>query len=585
MGGVLFTLVSLSFLISCSDEKHSASFEYDTQVTFSLGVEDAIKTRSISDGTGADQLMYAVFDEGGNLVIQKSVKDDVSGLTADNGYDMTISLARGNTYQVVFWAQNSECGAYRVSDDMKVTIDYSGINNDETRDAFFAASEPFTVSKGTRVSVVMHRPFAQLNVGVWEYDMQQAVESGIDISKSRAEIKGVADQINLLNGSVSGNVDVDYGFSNIPDEDLLVDVDGNNKPETYEYLSMSYLLADESASTHAMSFEFTDKSGANKIQFNQGLGSVPIQRNYRTNIIGQILSGEVSFKIKIDPEYQGENINSGGLYYNFSQDTFIKDKAFAFNTNEAVTLTSENNNKVTMENVEFSGRVQFIAMGEYRDGGKYVDFTNELTNVRTKDMVVDHPGITNVKPLDYMAPLVFLRGISVLKDCSFTGTTTTATYYNDGFEAPEDLHEVLVYDCGVPNHCKATFDNCTIDRLYAWSHSQITLNNSKVDYIRCSTHHNSYSVAHLTIGEGTVVDEIFVSSSDTAKRFQDDNGKWHWIDREGNRWAPSLVIKSGARVKRLDMNHRPSLDKYGKLSVIIEEGAIVEEIVNAIDEF
>lgn len=113
----------------------------------------------------------------------------------------------------------------------------------------------------------------------------------------------------------------------------------------------------------------------------------------------------------------------------------------------------------------------------------------------------------------------------------------------------------------------------------------ITLTNSTLKYIRCSTHHNSYAPAHLTIGEGTVVDEICVTSSGLAKRVKDENGNWHWIDDPANRWAPSLIIKAGAHVKRLDMNFRPSLDKYGNLSIIIEEGAIVDEIVNAIDEF
>ena len=89
----------------------------------------------------------------------------------------------------------------------------------------------------------------------------------------------------------------------------------------------------------------------------------------------------------------------------------------------------------------------------------------------------------------------------------------------------------------------------------------------------------------MTIGDGSVVDEICVTSSGLAKREKDENGQYHWIDKDENRWAPSLIIKAGATVKRLDMNFRPSIDNNGNLSVIIEEGAVVEEIVNAIDVF
>ena len=44
--------------------------------------------------------------------------------------------------------------------------------------------------------------------------------------------------------------------------------------------------------------------------------------------------------------------------------------------------------------------------------------------------------------------------------------------------------------------------------------------------------------------------------------------------------SPSLIIKSGATVNVLDMNGRKYYDKDGNLDVIIEEGAIVKEIIN-----
>ncbi|MBQ1268514.1 MAG: hypothetical protein IIY03_03370, partial [Muribaculaceae bacterium] len=61
---------------------------------------------------------------------------------------------------------------------------------------------------------------------------------------------------------------------------------------------------------------------------------------------------------------------------------------------------------------------------------------------------------------------------------------------------------------------------------------------------------------------------------------KDENGKYHWIDDPANRWAPSLIIKSGATVNVLDMNGRKYYDKDGNLDVIIEDGAIVKEIIN-----
>ena len=554
---------------ACSNELGSGASDIIGGVTFNLNVEgESPNVRSISDGTGVDQLMWAIFSETGELILPKSVKNNVTDLLSANGHSMYVTLAKGKTYKAVFWAQNSNCNAYTVSDDMKVSIDYAGVNNDETRDAFFVASEPFTVDGSTNVSVVLKRPFAQVNVGAFPWDLEYAEQSGMTVALSGANIDGVPDTLDLFDGSVEGEVDVNYSFGSIPLEDLYVDIDENGEKEAYDYISMSYILASSESSVHSMSFTFTDISQGATAIFENGLGSVPVRRNWRTNIVGQILTGEMTFNIKIDPTYEGEVLNSTGLYYNFTTDTDITDKLFAFNTNDAATFTSENNNLLTFTDVDFTGNVQFIAFGEYRDKGGYVAFRNELNNVTAKDVVVTHSvGIANVETIDYMAPLIFLRGDSHLVDCSFTGTTSVAP---DKVDYNKNSHPVFPYDCGVPNNCVATFDNCTVDRIYAWSHSQITLNNSTVKYIRCSTHMKSEKHSHLTIGAGTVVDEIFVSSSGLAKFVKIDGVKTLTADP----WSPRLIIKSGATVKKLDFNGRPNED------VIIEDGAIIEEIVN-----
>lgn len=566
LGGVLAAML---LPLSCQDKIYDQNpAETMADIRFSMSVEGETATRAISDGTGANQLMYAIFDEEGTLVIGKDVKDNVTGLTSANGYSFYVSLAKGKTYKATFWAQNSSCKAYTVSDDMKVTVDYAGLNNDEARDAFFVTSEPFTVDASTTVSVVLKRPFAQVNVGAFPWDLEYAEESGMNVVLSGATVKGVANTIDLFDGSVEGEVEVNYSLAAIPQEDLTVDVDDNGEKEVYEYLSMSYILAGPESTTHEMAFTFADTDGVDPFVFDSGLGSVPIRRNWRTNIVGQILSSDISFNIKIDPVYEGETINSGGLYYNFTEDVVIEDKVFAFNTPEAATFTTENNNVVTMTDVEFSGSVQYIAMGEYRDKGNYVDFTNKMTNVVAKDMVVTHSvGIANVETIDYMAPLFFLRGKSTLENCVLTGTTSIApdkTDYNG------TVHPVLPYDCGIPNYCEAEFNNCTVDNLYAWSHSLVTINNSKVKYIRCSTHKKSHDASHLTIGAGTVVDEIVVTSSGMHKVVTIDGKKTLVADP----WSPRIIIKAGATVKKLDYNGRTNED------VIIEDGAVINEIVN-----
>lgn len=186
------------------------------------------------------------------------------------------------------------------------------MNNDETRDAFFKA-ETFTVTGSTSVSVVMKRPFAQINVGVYQEDWDAAVASGINVTKSSAVITNAATSINLLTGQVSGEAEVTYTPGTIPakfetPETLDVDLDGNGSKENYVYLSMGYILANDATTGDAkttldkLAFAFQPENG-NTIEFTDGLTNVPVQRNWRTNIIGKILTGDMTFNISIDPIY------------------------------------------------------------------------------------------------------------------------------------------------------------------------------------------------------------------------------------------------------------------------------------------
>ena len=65
----MFAAAGMLLATSCSnDELDVVQSGNEAQVTFSLGLEGGIATRAISDGTGADVLMYAVFDKDGKRI-------------------------------------------------------------------------------------------------------------------------------------------------------------------------------------------------------------------------------------------------------------------------------------------------------------------------------------------------------------------------------------------------------------------------------------------------------------------------------------------------------------------------------------
>ena len=339
----MFAAAGMLLATSCSnDELDVVQSENEAQVTFSLGLEGGIATRAISDGTGAKKLVYAVYklDADGTPVLQNVVGSDNNGQFVDTeAFDggltekVSVTLAKDQTYQVAFWAQNPKCSAYTTTDLTNVGVNYNkASNNQDVRDAFFKTVE-FTVKGNQTIDVELKRPFAQINVGVYKTDWEAAVKSGIEIEKSSVVIKDAATSINLLTGEVGDettDVEVSYLSNTIPDEDLKVDLNGDGSydngnsdidedDEKYKWLSMSYILVadrnadtdnsgvlgDERATLESLQYTFSPKSG-NNITFGDGLNSVPVQRNWRTNILGKLLTGDITFNITIDPIYDGD---------------------------------------------------------------------------------------------------------------------------------------------------------------------------------------------------------------------------------------------------------------------------------------
>lgn len=399
----VFAAAGMLLATSCSnDELDVVQSGNEAQVSFSLGLEGGIATRAISDGKSADVLMYAVFDKYGNRIntIQKVSKTKVTFPTTES-----ITLAKGQTYKVAFWAQDEDCKAYTVSDDMQVTVNYANdenkVNNDETRDAFFKTVE-FTVTGSTSIDVEMKRPFAQINVGVTKEDWDAAVASGVEIENSSVVIKNAATSLNLLDGTVgTETVDVNYALNTIPNEPLYVDTDGDGIKEEYNWLSMSYILvADEidgasKATLQSLQYTFTPENG-NPIDFKEGLNTVPVQRNWRTNILGKILTGDIQFNITIDPVYDGDYIfpntsgsiqdlefaaSFGGTVTLVEDVTMPEDRPFlqvaadfTLNINENVTFTSGNATNYGI--IVNSGTTTINGDGNIKSNGGGIGITN-----------------------------------------------------------------------------------------------------------------------------------------------------------------------------------------------------------------
>lgn len=306
----MFAAAAMMLTTSCSNDETFDQVDQlgnEAHVTFSLGLENGMNTRAISDGAGINQLYYAVIDSE-NMFITEKWNQQVN--------DFQLSLVKGKEYTVVFWAWDKDCNAYTVDKGI-VTIDYSQIaNNYEDSDAFFKKAT-FTVTGDESISIVLKRAFAQLNVGVSTQEWNNAVAQGTTITKSAVTIKQAATTLNLMAGTVGGAKDITLNAGALPTEKLFVDTDLDGLKEEYTYLSMCYFLVNDESdgasktTLDGLNFTFTTEGGQT-IELGQGLTNVPVQRNHRTNILsiagnGALITGDVEVKVTLDPLYDGEH--------------------------------------------------------------------------------------------------------------------------------------------------------------------------------------------------------------------------------------------------------------------------------------
>lgn len=499
MRKILFIcLLTALSVVACVEEQNGFNDGIETEITFSLDVESVTATRAISDGKSVDRLICAVITEDGEQISRNDI--NIEGrLSASMEYKMSVTLAGGCSYRAVFWAQSSECEAYTLSEDLVVTVDYSGAGNDENRDAFYGVSTPFSLSDKS-ASVVLKRPFAQLNAGTHPFDFEY-VESfhKFDVTRSCVRVHDVPDELNLLDGSVSGSVIASFLPGEIPGEKLFADVDENGEDEEYAYLSMSYILAGETESVHTAEFFFLNDAGDAVMFEGAGNESVKLQRNTHTDFVGQVLTDEGGLNVRTYVN-EGNDPESGYVYHNVSEPTTFANTVYNLDNYEAgMQFASVSGEVNTYENILFTGNIWVIELGEYRGGG-YVKYNNVLNNVEMRNLSVSaciecHEW--------YFSPAVIAYGVSEFNDCVMTGTTTIRTTVTD----KHGVHDVIPVDLGVRNESDAVINGGRYDNLFAWTHAVVDIYGAEIGTLYCGTC-DSTEHSWMTIHSGTKIDSI-----------------------------------------------------------------------------
>lgn len=307
----MFAMTSMLFVASCSQDElvnNPVEGDYIT-AQFTIDTPDGIATRAtIGNGTKADVVTCAAFDEDGEEMTQLRQTVNVS----DKKATYSIRLVKGQEYRIAFFAYNQAASAYDVSNMKDIKVLGNQASNIENRDAFTAYTVVTAEESMQSINrdVTLYRPFAQLNLGAYKKDIEAAAKAGVTVTNSQIKVSNVYTAFNAYDDVVTGETsEVTFAMNGIPTEDLEVDINEDetiSDDEKFEYLALNYLLVGDMDSEKSLTdVEFVWKTADEKTNNPTTVfKNIPVQRNYRTNIIGYLLTNPAQFNIIIDEEFQ-----------------------------------------------------------------------------------------------------------------------------------------------------------------------------------------------------------------------------------------------------------------------------------------
>ena len=322
------------FLAGCQRENLEPE-QMAGAVKFTVEAPGAIATKTIADGQNVDVVHYAVYKTNSDETHAIEVPTEsplAQGFVEMSGKKANINfnLLQDQKYTVIFWAQVSqddETGQndyYDLGDlreiSMKKDAQNNIVGNEEARAAFFAWYSFETYEHKDHV-VTLKRPFAQLNL-LTTLESLKPTQTGqttgytIDIEKSTVTVEGLTSTFYpyaqpVLQGTQGKAEETNETFTfTLEDTPAVQGIgEGDNKDllkvngNDYHYVSMNYFFVPVDEYTVNLTYGIKTDKGS----IENTVVSVPVKKNFRTNVIGNLLTKESKFEIIVDERFEGDN--------------------------------------------------------------------------------------------------------------------------------------------------------------------------------------------------------------------------------------------------------------------------------------
>ena len=326
--------LAMAFFAASCQQENLEPVAQESTVTFSVELP-GVQTKAIGDGFNVDQLVYEVWKtEGEN---ERDLKDTLKAtrlyqekatmarIGDEQKTVISLNLVHDQNYTILFWAQNSKAinetePAY-VTDDLtavtykKAVRTGEYLSNNENMAAFYnvAFLTKTEIEHPSTRRVELKRPFAQLNIGT----KNTVQEYTVTMNKSKVKIANVPTTFDVAQNiaenrekgiearpAVTDTAAFVFEYAFLPNETLVVnDTD-------YDYVAMNYIFADGNVDVQywidATLTATEPTSGRNtetKATVYNFVPEVPLRENYRTNIVGNLLSSNTQYEVVIDASW------------------------------------------------------------------------------------------------------------------------------------------------------------------------------------------------------------------------------------------------------------------------------------------
>ncbi len=328
------TLVVLAFFAAACQREELVPVGAWAQVTFDVEVAGSVVTKADGaeqeQGQNLDQnqvpevnnLVYAVYkttastpEQAKSAMAKLTSRDLVyqynpveAGETTtfvDGNAHVSIELISNQSYIILFWAQVDQTWVEGTGFDLlNIVCPDTLTGNSEAYAAYSGVAFVSNIRGSRAESVTLSRPFAQVNIA------SSAPSTAVKILSSSVTITGAAPTFNVATQTASGDpVTVTFEAAATPD--------GQFSADYQHYIARNYIFANGPVS---VGYVINTKNHGTISTLDAPICNVPVAKNYRTNILGNLLTSDITYDVDLHQGWTGDLSNEpvasvGGVEY------------------------------------------------------------------------------------------------------------------------------------------------------------------------------------------------------------------------------------------------------------------------------